>query len=291
MLRSMTGFGRGEAEDPSARVVVELRSVNHRFLDVQLRLPRPLAGVEPALRALLSDGVARGRVDVHVHHEPGASGPVVQVDEARYRALLRAMASVSGLSDEDVDLKRLVLQQPDVVRVEERLPDVDAVYGVVMRAATEACDALVAMRRVEGEALSGILTGLVDEMAQRVEAIAVHTAGVAEKTHERLLVRVRSLVADVSVDEARVAQEVALLADRADVTEEVDRLRAHTGQLRTLLVEGGGPVGRKIEFLLQEAHREVNTLGSKAGDAAVRADVVELKSILERLREQAANVE
>jgi len=291
MLRSMTGFGRGEAQGDAARVVVELRSVNHRFLDLQIRLPRPLSAAEPALRTLLADGLSRGRVDVHVHHEPGTAGPSVVVDEARYRALLQAMAQASGLSDEDADLKRLVLQQPDVVRVQEADADDQAVQAVVIEAARAARDALRRMRRTEGEALQRVLVELVDGLASQVDAVARHTQDLSTRLAERIAARMRPLLEGAEVDPARLVQEAALQADKADVTEEIDRLRAHVAQLRGLVDGGPEPVGRKLEFLLQEAHREVNTLGSKAVDAAVRSDVVELKSILERLREQAANVE
>lgn len=287
----MTGFGRGEAEGDAAHVVVELRSVNHRFLDLQIRLPRALSATEPALRSLLSDGLSRGRVDVHVHHEPGRAGPTVHVDGPRYHALLSAMVEVSGLSDEDLELKRLVLQQPDVVRVEEASADAEDVRALVVKAARAARDRLLAMRRTEGEALHAVLSGLVDDLSGTVDAVSAHTQDLSTRLAERIAARMRSLLGDAEVDEARLLQEAALQADKADVTEELDRLRAHLDQLRALLRGAEAPVGRKIEFLLQETHREVNTIGSKAVDAAVRADVVALKSTLERLREQAANVE
>ncbi len=296
-LRSMTGFGRGEAPAPDGRVVVELRSVNHRFCEVALRLPGRYGQVEARLRKLVAERVARGRVDVTVtvQAEGGAArGPAIDWEVAEgLRARLTELKARLGLPGE-VDLALLAAQR-GVFVAEEPAPE--PAWEPLASAAGAALDALSAMRAEEGLALTADFRGRLDSMSVLVEEVAARAPGVPAEYRDRLAARVRALLGDGTsgharraVDPGRLETEVALLADRADVTEEITRLRSHLVQLGQLL-EVGEPVGRKLEFLLQEVHREVNTIGSKSTDMGITQAVLSLKAELERLREQVANVE
>ncbi len=288
----MTGFGRGVARGAVGEVTVELRAVNHRFLDVVPRLPREVLAWESQVVGAIKARLARGRVEAHVRVVPGSGAGGVQADAARYQALVATMASLSGLGADDPGLRRLALEQPGVLRVDDPTIDVEDAgwMQAVTTATAEALEALVAMRRREGEALRVVMLELVTSLAGQVEALAAHMPGLRARATERRASRLAELLDGAAVDPVRLAQEVALLVDKADIAEEIDRLASHLDQLREALSTQGA-VGRRVEFLLQEAHREVNTIGSKAAEAVVQGHVVELKTLLERLREQAANVE
>lgn len=290
MLRSMTGFGRGVHESASGRVVVEVRSVNHRFLDVVARLPRELAEVESAVIREVKGRLRRGRVEVHVEVSEGDSGSQVRVDADLYRQLVEAMAGLSGLDVDDPELRRLALQQPGVIALGPQAGGQRSLPAeVIQAAAAQAVGRLVEMREREGQELGRVIADALGALEREVAAVSEATADLTASLHQRLAERMRILVGQ-GVDDVRLLQEAGLMADKADVAEELDRLRSHLAQMNEA-IGGEEPVGRRLEFLLQEAHREVNTLGSKVGEPQVRARVVEMKSILERLREQAANVE
>ncbi len=288
-MRSMTGFGAGGAPLGGAKVSLELRAVNHRYLEVRVRLPRELVEhsvfVEQRVRAHLS----RGRVDVSGHLE-GALGGGAGFDEARARATLDAMQRMA-----------------DALGYAERVPlsvlgaVPDLFGGASAFAPGEAREALEASltaavarfeesRVGEGAHLLRAMEGLLDSVARGVEAAAAGAEGMTARLRDRARQRVLAALAGVSVDESRLVQEVVLWSERSDVTEELTRLRAHVEAMRLLLAEGGA-IGRRMDFLLQEMAREANTLGAKATDAAVTTGVVALKADLERMREQAQNVE
>jgi uncharacterized protein (TIGR00255 family) len=292
-FRSMTGFGRGEAPAAGGRVVVEARSVNHRFMEVALRLPPGYASLEPRLRKLVTGRFARGRIDLTTTVQAESGGgraPAVDWEFATgLRARLEELKSRLGLPG-DVDLALLAAQR-GVFVAEEAGPE--PTWEPVAAAAGAALDALAAMRTEEGAALAADVRERLDRMLVLVEQVAARAPVVPAEYRERLAARVRALLADaggVGLDPGRLEQEVALLAERADVTEELTRLRSHLGQIAALL-RAAEPVGRKLEFLLQEVHREVNTIGSKSTDMTITRTVLELKGELEKLREQAANVE
>lgn len=297
-LWSMTGFGRGEAAAAGGRVVVEIRSVNHRFCEVALRLPPRLAALEPGLRKLVTDRVARGRVDVTLTIQPderAARGPAIDWALAEgLRSRLEELKQRLGLPGE-VDVALLAAQR-GVLSGEEPGPEPE--WEPVAEATERALAALAAMRSREGAALQADLQGRLGRMRLLVEEVAARAPLVPLEYRDRLAARLKALLGDGGgsvlgpggLDPTRLEQEVALLADRADVTEELTRLRSHLGQVEALLA-AAEPVGRKLEFLLQEIHREVSTVGSKSADLAIARAVLELKAELERVREQVANVE
>jgi uncharacterized protein (TIGR00255 family) len=289
MIRSMTGFARGERDTPFGRMVLELRSVNHRYLDLSLRVPEPLRPAEGVLRDTLRERLDRGKVDATLRLERGAApGEGIVLDEDAVTAVAVALDRVRrrlGETAGSVDPFE-VLRWPGVVR--EADPDRDRLAVELRALTTSVADALVAHREREGTRLAE----LVETRLGGIEAIAGDLAG--ESTgfvaalRERLRQRARELVAEL--DPQRLEQEVALLALKADVAEELDRLRAHVGEIR-LTLAGNGPAGRRLDFLAQELNREANTLASKAGDAGVAHRAVDLKVLIEQIREQIQNVE
>jgi len=295
MIHSMTGFGRGECEVDGQAFLVEVRSVNHRHLDVQTRLPRPLARLEPELRRRVQARLARGKVDVSVS-QPGmlGSGEVIIDREtaARYVEAARELARDHGLDDALPAARLLAL--PGVARQAERELADETLAPALAGALDAAVDGLLAMRSAEGAALERELRERLAAATALIDAIAARADDVQQAARERLRKRAAQLAQETGgLDEARLHQEVVWAADRLDVTEELVRSRSHVEQFEQTLAEAapGTPHGRRLEFLLQEMVRETNTIGSKASDAPVAHQVVDLKSELERLREQVLNVE
>jgi uncharacterized protein (TIGR00255 family) len=291
MIRSMTGFGASRGAAGGEELDVEVRSVNHKFCEVKVRVPRELGSLEIEVARIVKDRLARGGVEVSVRRPGAASGVAPRVDVALAESYARAFREIQarlGLPG-PVTLAE-VLGAEGVVRLEERAVDPDAAREALRRALAGALDALVEMRAREGEALARDLAGRIDG----IEALAARVEGlgpqVVEHHRARLAERVQELVRGVPVDAGRLEQEVALLADRTDVTEELTRLRSHIAQVRGLL-QLAEPGGRKLDFLVQEMHREVNTIGSKSQSAEIATLVVALKAEVERLREQVQNVE
>ncbi|HLW46476.1 MAG TPA: YicC/YloC family endoribonuclease [bacterium] len=293
VMRSMTGFGAGEIATEAGRYGVEIRSVNHRFREVIIRMPRDLSPLEDRVRAVVQSRVLRGRVDVAVVRDDYGRRPrAVKTDAALAKAYvdaldgLRQALPISG----EVDLS-LLLSLPDLVKIEEEKEDVEASWPVVERGVGAALDRLVAMRDAEGARLGADLLARLSRLESLADAIAARTPRVVEDYHARLERRVQELAAGVAVDPGRLATEVALFAERSDISEEVTRFRSHLVQFRTTLAAEGGAVGRTLEFIVQEMGRETNTIGSKANDLEITGLVIAVKGELESLREQIQNVE
>ena len=287
----MTGYGRGHAADGDLAVTVEVRSVNNRFKDVQTRLPREHAALEPGITGAVKKRFARGRFDIYVRRAASSGGASVRVDVAaasRLRAELSALAGELGEEAPALDLLALAAL-PGVLVPFEPTVDADGEWPLVELALGAALEQLEAMRRKEGAALHDDLVGHVDVLAGVVAKIGLEARSLPDRVKERLDERLSRLAGD-RVDPWRLAQEVAVLADKADISEELARLKSHVAQFRKA-VASDEAVGRRLDFLIQEMNREVNTIGSKAADSAVSALVVDCKSVIERMREQVANVE
>ncbi|MFQ5697700.1 MAG: YicC/YloC family endoribonuclease [Myxococcota bacterium] len=291
-LHSMTGFGRGEAAIGGARVGAEVRCVNSRHLDLRLRLPRELAALEAPLRAEVASYFARGSVEVAIRLPAEVeSGPRFEVDRllaARYRDSIRALISELDLAG-GLDAATL-LALPGVVRQLEAEPAGEALAAAVSEAVHAACQQAREMRSREGAALRSELEARLEELRAHLRSLEESAREIAKALRERLLRRVAQLAPEVEFDRGRLDQEIVLLADRQDITEELVRLESHLDQFSAALAEPS-PVGRKLEFLLQEIAREVNTAGSKAQVAKISTRVVDLKTDLEKIREQVLNVE
>ncbi len=290
-MRSMTGFGGGEHPVGTGKVSVDIRALNHRFLDVRVRMPRELLDLAGFVEHLCRERLSRGRVEVAVRVDGVALG-APRLDRARARA---AWAELTALRDElapgaQVPLSLLSLV-PDLFAAAEG--DSQGPVREALRAAfTSAADELDTMREREGQALARDLGARVDVLRGIAAAVTKRAPEVVEQHRKRLKERADRLRAslDAQLDETRLEQEIALFADRSDIAEELTRLGIHTDQLAGLLVESG-PIGRKIDFLLQELTREVNTIGSKSADASIAHAVVDMKAEIERMREQVQNVE
>lgn len=289
---SMTGYGKGCASGDGREITVELKSVNHRYLDVGMRLPRHLSFLEDAIRAALTARLSRGHIDVFVNYRNLRSDArTVEIDVPLLSAFVAAAQEANktlGLRD-DLSLTA-ALRLPDVSNVREADEDSDAVLLLLQSAINSAIDALLAMRRQEGERLCGYLSGCTDTVLSLTEQIAKRAPLVVEEYRVKLNERIQALLGSVEVDRTRLATEVALFADKASIDEEISRLHSHIAQMRTLLADGE-PSGRKLDFVVQEMNREFNTIGSKANDGELTKLVLTGKAEIEKIREQVQNIE
>lgn len=292
MLQSMTGFGSGTATAGSETLSVELRSVNHKFCEVKVRLPRELTALEASIQKVVKERLARGAVDVAVRRASRtAMGVVPQVDLALAREYRRAWGELARALElpDSVTVKDLA-SQPNVIRLEEAQVNLDDAGKAVEGALQQALEALGKMREKEGVALSADLSSRLALVAQWVAEVRELAPKAIDLYRARLAERIAELSKGVAVDPQRLAQEVAFFAERTDVAEEMTRLASHLEQFQELL-RSKEPSGRKMDFLVQEMHREVNTTGSKSQHAEISSRVMQLKAELERIREQVQNVE
>lgn len=296
MIHSMTGFGAASFEAGNGTFEVEIRSVNHRHLDARVRVPRPLSRLEPELRARIAQRFDRGKFDCTVSTpDGGALAPSLEIDHEAARAYVRAASSLSeleGISGE-LDVASL-LALPGISRLMEPEVSLESLRPAALQALDEAMDALVWMRLTEGTTLERDLSTRLARVLELADFLEGRAQLVQDAVRARLHKRMKKLQAETGLeDEARLQQELVIAADRLDVTEEIVRLRSHIEQFRTTLAGAGpgSPVGRRLEFLLQELSREANTIGSKGADAPVAHAIVDLKTELERIREQVLNVE
>jgi uncharacterized protein (TIGR00255 family) len=293
MIRSMTGYGRSEVQTPGGRFTIEMRSVNHRFGEVLVRLPRDLTPLEDRVRAAIQGRVLRGRVEVTIMREDRVSrGKTVRPDmdlAAAYTQALRDLAAGLGIQ-EGLHLGQ-VAAFPDVIRVEESKEDLDLLWSVLGPAVDTAAADLVGMRESEGRRLAEDLDARLGRLDEFAVLVADRSRASVGEYAVRLRERIANLLGEVPVDEGRIAAEVAIFAERSDVSEEVTRLRSHVAQFRSDLRAADGAVGRRLEFVLQEMGREVNTTGAKANDLEITRAVIAMKGELESMREQIQNVE
>lgn len=290
-MKSMTGYGRGTCEVAGRRLVVEVRSVNHRFLELKLRLPWADAALEANVTAAVRARLGRGAVTVGVRDEGGGAGHAVRADVGLARQYHQALADVSaalGLT-EPVSLA-LVAAQPGVITVGESVTDPEALWRAMEPGMRAALDALVAARTREGEVLRADLRARLATLDKMHGELGTLTSDATEQLRKKLRDRLDRALKPGEIDPQRLAQEIAILADKADVTEELTRMALHIAEARRLTDENAAN-GRRLDFLTQELNREVNTIGAKSQSAAVAARVVEAKAEVERLREQIQNVE
>lgn len=292
MIRSMTGFGQAEGSAAGWRCTVELRSVNGRHLDLRLRLPSGMAHLDEPLKKRVKARCERGKIDGTINLTPEDSGrPTLTVNRPLlegYREVLREITEALG-QPVGVTLGDL-LSNRELIQTQSWEDQAEAVEALVHETLDTALTGLLTMRETEGTALQAVLLGHASTIERLVEEIRPLTADVPAQYAQRLRENLARLADGAMPAEDRILQEITMFADRCDVTEEFARLHAHLEHLRQLM-EQGGPVGRKFEFLLQELNRETNTLGVKTSDAQVSALIVEMKSETEKLREQIQNVE
>ena len=292
MIRSMTGYGSAEFERDGQRLSAEVRSVNHRFCEVSIRAPRLVSLFEDQIRQLIQERFSRGKITVAISWSGvGESGEVLSLNEAvvvRYVALLKQLRERFQLSPE-LDVGTLATM-PDVFTWEHTALSDDQTWALVKGVIEKACENMNAMKAREGEALARDLEKRLKILRNELDRVVERAPYRPLEAKERLLGRLKVMLSDVEMDPARIAQEMALMADRLDCTEECVRLSAHLDQFRAL-IEGPELAGRKLNFLLQEMNREANTIGSKANDVEIAHAVIVMKDEVERLREQVQNIE
>jgi uncharacterized protein (TIGR00255 family) len=292
MVRSMTGYGRGEVQAPGGSCVVEIRSLNHRYCEIAVKTPRGFVAIENRIRETVRSRFIRGRFDVHVTVDYATvSSRRIIIDYALARQLYHALTDLGrelGLGGQ-VNLATL-LDLREVARVEENEHHVEDLWPVVQEALDMAAASLQTMRIAEGEALGRDIMQRIELIESWLEQIKSRLPALLIEYRQRLEARISRLFGDVEIDPARLAQEVVFFTERSDVTEEMTRLNTHLTEFKRLL-QVNESVGRKLDFLLQEMNREINTTSSKVADSDVAVLVVDIKSELERIREQAQNIE
>lgn len=291
-LLSMTGYGSAKGSVEGQEITVELKSVNNRYLDCSVRLPRNFLFAEDTVKQAVSAGVSRGKVDVFVSAQASQdSGTVVSVNEELARGYRDAVARIAETLGLESGLNAFSLARfPDVLTVERCELDKDKAAAALSDITAKAVEEFNAMREREGERLRQDMLGKLETIEGLVSVVEERSPQTVKEYRERLEARLRDILADRSLDEQRVITEAAIFADRTAVDEETVRLRSHIAQFRTMLEEGS-PIGRKMDFLVQEFNRESNTIGSKCSDASLAKVVVDPKSEIEKIREQLQNVE
>ncbi len=291
-VRSMTGYGRGEHIAEERKFTVEMKSVNHRYNDMTIKLPRSLASLEDKIKKRIMRDVFRGKTDVYISFETFSAADVeVKLNEALAAAYLEKLNLLEerfGLQGESK--LELVAKFPDVVTVEKAQQEEEVIWEALLPALDEAVEKFVAMRQTEGENLKKDILLKGERIKTLVAEVKERSPLVVVEYQEKLNNRLKDLMGGVDVDPQRIATEVAVFADRGCVDEEITRLESHLVQLKDIL-EGGGQVGRKLDFLVQEMNRESNTIASKANDIQIVKATIELKSEIEKIREQIQNLE
>ena len=299
MLKSMTGFGRGEYEDANFSITVEMKAVNHRYNEVSIRLPRFMNPVEDRIRKTILKTISRGRIDVFINADYTTSdNATLKVDKnlaAAYHKALLDIAEAIGAEklnmNEAVEVMNIA-RFDDVINVKEGFFDVESVWPKIDAAVQQALSNLVAMREAEGGNIYGDFIYRADLIAEKLTQIEERSGMIVYEYQSRLTERINNILAEynVTVEPERLLQEVAIFADRSSITEEIVRLKSHIKQFKAILASDK-PVGRKLDFLIQEFNREANTIASKANDYTLAQIVVEIKAEIEKIREQIQNIE
>lgn len=292
MALSMTGFGRGQYSSTLMAIRIELRSVNHRFLEISLRLPRALNQFEERMRRMIAGRLSRGKVDATVHFEATANGTSsVRVDYGLVQGYHDALLELAHRFKLPARPRlEHFLQLPDLFIIEPIAITEETLWDGLSQALHAALGELTAMRRTEGEKLAADLLGRLKRIESLIDAISARAPAVPEAYMAQLQKRLAEILNQPPVDENRLAQEMAIFADRCNITEELVRLRSHLAQFRETLT-GDEALGRKSEFIVQEINREINTIGAKANDLSIAQAVIEIKAELEKTREQIQNLE
>ena len=292
MALSMTGFGRGKAKDDNREIIIELKTVNHRYLDISLRMPRLMNALEEELRKRIREALSRGRVEVSVSYKNTAENQItVALNEPiadAYHNALKELADKFGI-DNKPDLS-LLTGINEIFSISEPEEDEEALGKLLFSALDDAFKVVLDMREKEGEFLTKDILGRCSIINQLVDSIEESSPTVVEEYRRKLEQRLKELLNGTELEESRFQSEVAYFADRSNITEEIIRLRSHLAQLKQSIKKSGS-IGRKLDFIVQEMNREANTIGSKSSDITITNHVVEIKSEIEKIREQVQNIE
>ena len=292
MVKSMTGYGRAREMHNGRDITVEVRSVNNRYLDCTVKMPRAYIFAEDRMKARVQQAISRGKVDVFVTIDASAAdAAVVAVNEPLARGYYDALTRLKTMFDLPGDITPEVLAKfPDVLAVTKAEEDVEAIAADICAVLDDALTSYNAMRAVEGEKLAADVAGRVTTIETVVGKVEERSPQTVAAYRQRLETKMQEVLQSTTIDESRILTEAAIFADKIAVDEETVRLRSHLAQLRTMLA-GEEPVGRKLDFLIQEVNRECNTIGSKCNDLTIARDVVNMKAEVEKIREQVQNIE
>lgn len=292
MVRSMTGYGRAVATVGALTITVEIKSVNHRYFEFTPKVYRAYSFLEEKLKSYLQQYISRGKVDCFVQIDSDAvEDSIVQINHSLAAGYMNAFKEISERYDVSTDdAFKLLVTRADIFTVRKAPADEDAIWEAVKPVVAEACKAFIDMRTAEGEKLCNDILSRADNIISNVEFVEERSPETVREYNEKLKSRIAELIADANVDEQRLLTETAIFADKIAVAEETVRLRSHIDQLRSFF-ESDEPVGRKLDFLVQEINREANTIGSKASDIEIARRVIDIKAEVEKIREQVQNIE
>lgn len=291
LIKSMTGFGRGEFSQGANTFSVDVRSVNHRYSDVSVRMPRTMSVLEEKVREFITEKISRGKVDVYINYNTFGQSSQVKLDTNLAKAYvdsLNTLKETFGIRD-DISLS-LLTRFPDIMALETVEMDMDELWAILKQALEMALNALVEMRQREGERLKTDLLDKLVNVRGFVGEIKEKSNGVVDEYKNKLYDRIKELIKDIPIDENRLLTEVAVFADKSSVDEEIVRLESHMEELQKAL-NFKGSVGKKLDFIIQEMNREVNTIGSKITDLGILNNVINIKTEIEKIREQVQNIE
>lgn len=292
MIKSMTGYGRGEAKADGIEVTVEIKSVNHRYLDFYIRVPRQLSFLEEKIRSYVSSRVSRGKFEIFVTYENFSEGSKnVLLDEELVKAYLKAMTKLRNDYNLNDDMSVSVLAKfPDILKIEKIEEDEIKVWKVVEDAINNSMNKLINMRELEGSKLKKNIMKKLSSVEESLESINKQAPEVVENYKNKLKIRFDEMLTQEIIEEDRLVAEFTIFADKCSIDEEIVRLDSHINQAKETL-NLNCSVGRKLDFMVQEMNREINTIGAKANDLLITNKVVEVKSELEKIREQIQNIE
>ena len=293
MIKSMTGYGRGNEEVDGRIFNVEMKSVNNRYLDINIRLPRTINSLEDKIRKLISSKVSRGKIDVYINEESVLeNNTTVNVDDNMAKAYFSAYSHIKDLLklEDNIPLS-LIAKAPDVIVTERKEEDLEKVYNALEVSLNSALNMFIKMRESEGVKLSEDILERCENILSMMSIIEERSPNIVEEYREKISQRIKELLKDVEIDETKLLNEVAFFSDKCNITEEIVRLKSHIVQLKDTLENSSDSIGRKLDFLIQEMNRETNTIGSKANDLLITKTVVDIKSEIEKIREQIQNIE
>jgi len=292
MIKSMTGFGRAEASDEKRKITIEIKAVNHRYLDVNMKMPKKLCIFESSIRTVLKEYVERGKVDIFITYEDFSDmNYSVKYNREVAKAYVDFINEIAEEFSLENDLKATTLSRyPEVLSLEEQEVDEDELWSYVEKALRAALEMFVEARVREGENLKNDIIGKLDNMLENVSFIEERAPQIIKEYHEKLTAKVSDYLSDSQIDEARILTEVTLFTDKICVDEEIVRLKSHIQGTKDAL-NAGGSLGRKLDFIAQEMNREANTILSKANDLKTSNQAIDLKTDIEKIREQIQNIE
>ena len=292
MIKSMTGFGRAEASDEKRKITIEIKAVNHRYLDVNMKMPKKLCIFESSIRTVLKEYVERGKVDIFITYEDFTDTNIsVKYNREVAKAYVNFISEIAEEFSLDNDLKATTLSRyPEVLTLEEQEADEEELWQYVEKALRSALEMFVEARVREGENLKNDIIGKLDNMLENVGFIEERAPQIIKEYHEKLTAKVSDYLKDSQIDEARILTEVTLFTDKICVDEEIVRLKSHIQGTKDAL-NAGGSLGRKLDFIAQEMNREANTILSKANDLKTSNQAIDLKTDIEKIREQIQNIE